>query len=68
MQFTSRSRSDCLQSARRKMSKSYFRGFDTSTTSSKALLVDESGDLMSDFHGDPSLNSSLNLLLLLQSL
>ena len=61
MRFTSRSRSDNFHSARREMSKSYFPGIDTSTTSSKALLVDESGDFMSDFYGHPSRNSSRNL-------
>jgi hypothetical protein len=63
MRFTSRSGSDNFHSAEREMSKSYFPGIDTSTTSSKALLADESGDVMSDFYGYPSRNSSQNLLL-----
>ena len=64
MRFTSRSMSDNFYSARREMSKSYFPGIDTSTTSSKAMLIDEHGDVMSDFYGLPSRNSSRNLLLL----
>lgn len=68
MRFTFRSRSDNFHSARREMSKSYFPGIDTSTTSSKALLIDERGDFIIDVHGHPCRNSSLNLLLLWQSL
>jgi hypothetical protein len=68
MPFTSRSRGDNFHSAGREMSKLYFPGSDISTTSSKALLGDESGDVMSDCYRHPSLNLLLNLLLLLQSL
>ena len=64
MRFTSRSMRDNFHSARRGMSKSYFLGIDTSTTSNKALLIDERGDFMIDFHGLPSRNSYRNLLLL----
>jgi hypothetical protein len=49
MRFTSRSKSDNFHSAEREMSKPNFPGIDTSTTSSKVLLADESGDAMSDF-------------------
>jgi glycerol kinase len=63
MRFTSPSRSENFHSAEREMSKSYFPGIDTSTTSSQALLVDESGNVMSNFYGHPSRNSSQNLLL-----
>ena len=68
MRCTSRSRSDNFHSARREMSKSYFPGIDPSKTSSKALLGDESGDVVRDFHGHLSRNSSRNLLLLWPSL
>jgi hypothetical protein len=62
MRFTFRSTSDNFHSARREMSKPNFPGIDTFTTSSKALLIDERGDMMIDFCGLPSRNSSQNLL------
>jgi activator of 2-hydroxyglutaryl-CoA dehydratase len=64
MRFTSRSVRDNFHSARREISKSYFLGIDTSTTSSKTLLIDERGGILIDFYGLPSRNFSRNLLLL----
>jgi hypothetical protein len=63
MQFTFRSMSHNLHSARREIGKPNFPGIDTFTTSSKALLIDERCDMMIDFCGLPSRNSSQNLLL-----
>ena len=47
MRCTSRFTIDNFHSAGLEMSKSNFPGIDTSITSSKALLIDERGDVMS---------------------
>lgn len=68
MRFTSRSRSENFHSASREMSKSHFLRIDTSATSGKALLVDESGVVMSDLYCHRSQNTSRSLFLLWQPL
>jgi hypothetical protein len=68
MRFTSRSMSDSFNPAGREMSKSHLLGFNTSVTSSQALLVNESSEVLRNFYGHPSQNSSRNLFFVYQRL